>query len=232
VIIPDWPAHARVRAAVTTRGEADPPLPAPAAWLKQVHGARVVEASDAVADAQGATRRAASGAGNAADALGAPEADASVARGPGAICVVKAADCLPVLLADAHGTVVGAAHAGWRGLAAGVIEATVDAMRVPPAALMAWLGPAIGPKAYEVGDEVRAAFLACDPALAAAFAPHRPGHWLLDLYAAARQRLAARGVHRAYGGGFCTYSEPARFPSWRRDRSRERIAAFVWLGEL
>jgi hypothetical protein len=229
VIIPDWPAHARVRAAVTTRGEADPPLPAPAAWLKQVHGALVVEAHDAVTHAQGATRHAVSGAGNAHTALREPEADASVARGPGAICVVKSADCLPVLLADAHGTVVGAAHAGWRGLAAGVIEATVDAMRAPPDDLLAWLGPAIGPKAYEVGDEVRAAFLARDAALAAAFAPKRPGHWLLDLYAAARQRLAARGVHRVYGGGLCTFSEPARFPSWRRDRSRERIAAFVWL---
>jgi len=215
VIIPDWPASARVRALVTTRGEADPPLPAPAAWLKQVHGARVVEAHSA--------------AGGGRSASGEPEADASVARAPGAVCVVKAADCLPVLLADEAGTVVGAAHAGWRGLAAGVLEATVDAMRAPGSALIAWLGPAIGPTAYEVGDEVRAAFLARDAQLAAAFAPHRPGHWLLDLYAAARQRLAARGVTRVYGGGFCTYSEPRRFPSWRRDRSRERIAAFVWL---
>jgi len=208
VIIPDWPASARVRALVTTRGEADPTLPAPAAWLKQVHGARVVEAH---------------GAG------GAPEADAAVARAPGAVCVVRAADCLPVLLSDEAGTVVGAAHAGWRGLAAGVIEATVDATRAPSGALLAWLGPAIGPKAYEVGEEVRAAFLARDARLAAAFAPNRPGHWLLDLYAAARQRLAVRGVTRVYGGGFCTFSEPERFPSWRRDRSRERIAAFIWL---
>ena len=204
-----------MRALVTTRGEVDPPLPAPAAWLKQVHGARVVEAQDAVGDARGASQE--------------PEADASVARGPGAVCVVKAADCLPVLLADDAGSVVGAAHAGWRGLAAGVLEATVDAMRAPGSALIAWLGPAIGPRAYEVGDEVRAAFLARDAQLAAAFVPNRPGHWLLDLYAAARQRLAARGVTRVYGGGLCTYSEPARFPSWRRDRSRERIAAFIWL---
>jgi hypothetical protein len=222
VIIPDWPASARVRALVTTRGEVDPPLPAPAAWLKQVHGARVVEAQDAVGDAGGAV-------GNARSALGEPEADASVARAPGAVCVVKAADCLPLLLADVEGTVVGAAHAGWRGLAAGVIEATVDAMRAPAGDLLAWLGPAIGPKVYEVGEEVRAAFLARDAQLAAAFAPHRPGHWLLDLYAAARQRLAKRGVTRVYGGSFCTFSEPERFPSWRRDRSRERIAAFVWL---
>jgi YfiH family protein len=200
-----------VRAQVSTRGEADPPLPAPAAWLKQVHGARVVEAHGAASE---------------------PEADASIARAPGAVCVVKAADCLPVLFADDAGSVVGAAHAGWRGLAAGVLEATVDAMRVPPFALIAWLGPAIGPAAYEVGEDVRAAFLARDAALAAAFVANRPGHWLLDLYAAARQRLAARGVTRVYGGGFCTFSEPARFPSWRRDRSRERIAAFIWLGEL
>lgn len=222
MIIPDWPASARVRALVTTRGEADPPLPAAAAWLKQVHGARVVEARDAVGDAGG-------GEGSARNASGEPAADASVARAPGAVCVVKAADCLPLLLADVEGTVVGAAHAGWRGLAAGVIEATVDAMRAPAGDLLAWLGPAIGPKVYEVGEEVRAAFLARDAQLAAAFAPHRPGHWLLDLYAAARRRLAVRGVTRVYGGSFCTFSEPARFPSWRRDRSRERIAAFIWL---
>jgi YfiH family protein len=208
VIIPDWPASARVRALVTTRGESDPQLPVTPAWLKQVHGARVVEAHQAASE---------------------PEADAAVAHGPGAVCVVKAADCLPVLLADEAGTVVGAAHAGWRGLAAGVIEATVDAMRSRPKTVFAWLGPAIGPRAYEVGEEVRAAFLARDAQLAAAFAPNRPGHWLLDLYLAARQRLAARGVTRVYGGGFCTYSEPERFPSWRRDRARERIAAFVWL---
>jgi YfiH family protein len=208
MIVPDWPAPARVRALVTTRGEPDPALPAPAAWLKQVHGI-------AVAKAHGA--------------LGEPEADASVARGPGAVCVVKAADCLPVLLADDAASVVGAAHAGWRGLAAGVLEATVDAMDAAPGTLMAWLGPAIGPRVYEVGEEVRAAFLARDARAAAAFVPNRPGHWLLDLYAVARQRLAARGVTRVHGGGFCTYSEPQRFPSFRRDRTRERIAAFVWL---
>ena len=208
MILPDWPAPARVRALVSTRGEADPALPAPAAWLRQVHGTGVVDAAQALQE---------------------PEGDASVARGPGAVCVVKAADCLPVLLADDAASVVGAAHAGWRGLAAGVIEATLDEMRVPGSRLMAWLGPAIGPKAYEVGEEVRAAFLARDARAEAAFAPNRPGHWLLDLYAVARQRLAARGVTRVYGGNLCTYSDPARFPSYRRDRTRERIAAFVWL---
>lgn len=208
MIRPDWPAPARVRALVTTRGEADPPMPAPPAWLRQVHGTRVVDAAAASAR---------------------PEADACVARVPGAVCAVQAADCMPVLLADEAGTVVGAAHAGWRGLCAGIIEATVDEMKVPGARLLAWLGPAIGPVHYEVGAEVREAFLAHDAAAAAAFVANRPGHWLLDLYAVARQRLAARGVTRVFGGGYCTYSDPARFPSWRRDRTRERIAAFVWL---
>ena len=208
MIIPDWPAAPHVRAVVTTRGEGEPPLPAAPAWLRQVHGTRVVRAEQA---------------------MDRPEADAAVARAPHAVCVVKAADCLPVLLADEGGTVVGAAHAGWRGLAAGVIEATVDAMRVPGGGLLAWLGPAIGPAHYEVGEEVRAAFLARDPAAAAAFRANRPGHWLLDLYAVARQRLAARGVRRVYGGGLCTYSDAARFPSWRRDRGDERMAALIWL---
>jgi len=208
VIIPDWPVAPRVRALVTTRGEGEPLLPAAPAWLRQVHGTRVVDA---------------------AAALGRPEADASVARAPGVVCAVQAADCLPVLLADEAGTVVGAAHAGWRGLAAGVIEATIDAMQAPGERLLAWLGPAIGPAHYEVGDEVRDAFLVRNAAAAAAFSGNRPGHWLLDLYAVARQRLAARGVVRVHGGGFCTFSDAARFPSWRRDRTRERIAAFVWL---
>ena len=110
-----------------------------------------------------------------------------------------------------------------------MIESTIDAMRVPGQTLIAWLGPAIGPRVYEVGEEVRAAFLARDAHAAAAFAPNRPGHWLLDLYAVARQRLAARGVTRIHGGSFCTYSEPERFPSYRRDGTGERIAAFVWL---
>ena len=166
---------------------------------------------------------------DAAEAAREPEADASVARRAGAVCVVKAADCLPVLLADEAAGVVGAAHAGWRGLAAGVIEATVEEMRVAPKSLIAWLGPAIGPRVYEVGEEVRAAFLARDARAASAFVPNRPGHWLLDLYAVARQRLGALGVTRVYGGGYCTYSDSARFPSFRRDGTRERIAAFVWL---
>jgi len=215
MIVPDWPAPARVRALVTTRAGGEPRLPAAPAWLRQVHGTAVVDAAQAVVDA--------------ASGVGEPEADASFARATGVVCAVKAADCMPVLLADDAGSVVGAAHAGWRGLCAGVIESTVDAMRVPGGSLLAWLGPAIGPKAYEVGEEVRAAFIARDAQAAVAFTPNRPGHWLLDLYAVARQRLAARGVSRIYGGNLCTYSEPKRFPSYRRDGTRERIAAFVWL---
>jgi len=136
---------------------------------------------------------------------------------------------MPVLLADEAATVVGVAHAGWRGLCEGVLEAAVGAMGVAPERLIAWLGPAIGPRVYEVGDEVRDAFLARDPASAQAFRAARPGHWLLDLYAVARQRLAAKGVARVHGGGLCTFSDPVRFFSYRRDRSTGRMAALIWL---
>ena len=127
------------------------------------------------------------------------------------------------------GQVVAAAHAGWRGLCGGVLEATVEAMRVDPRRLIAWLGPAIGPRVYEVGDEVREAFTERDAAAAGAFRATRPGHWLLDLYTVARQRLALRGVTRVHGGGLCTYSDPARFFSYRRDGKTGRMAALIWL---
>jgi YfiH family protein len=140
-----------------------------------------------------------------------------------------AADCMPVLLADRGGGVVAAVHAGWRGLCAGVIEAALEEMRVAPHEVLAWLGPAIGPKAYEVGDEVREAFLLNDATAATAFVQSRPGHWLLDLYAVARMRLAARGVASVYGGGYCTFSEKERFFSFRRDRATERMAAVIWI---
>ena len=217
MIQPDWPAPPRVRAFVTTRGEGDLSkethrdrlrayLPAEPRWLRQVHGTTVVSYPE-----------------------GGSEADAAFTRESNTVCAVMAADCMPVLLADQAGTVVGAAHAGWRGLCAGVLEATVAAMGVPGKELLAWLGPAIGPRVYEVGDEVRAAFLAKDDAAARAFAPARPGHWLLDLYAVARQRLARQGVGRIYGGTYCTYSDAAQFFSYRRDRSAKRMAALIWL---
>jgi len=210
-IVPDWPAPARVRALMTTRSTSEEEiraaLPADPAWLRQVHGTQVI-------DLDNSTGR---------------EGDAATTRAATMVCTVKAADCMPVLLADEAGTVVGAAHAGWRGLAAGVLEATLGQMGIPGKRVVAWLGPAIGPRVYEVGDEVRAVFLQQDSAVQSAFSPTRPGHWLLDLYAVARQRLQQRGVERVFGGGFCTYSDPQRFYSYRRDRTAGRMAAFIWL---
>jgi len=223
LLYPEWPAPARVKALVTTRGFGDlargapgraalrERLPAPPVWLRQVHGVVVADADRARA------------------AGDEPQADASFARGAGTVCAVIVADCMPVLLADAKGRAVAIAHAGWRGLCAGVLEATVGALG-DEADLVAWLGPAIGPQVYEVGDEVHAAFITRDPEAASAFAPARPGHWLLDLYAVARQRLRACGVRQIHGGGFCTYSDPARFFSYRRDGSMGRMAAAIWLG--
>ena len=213
LIRPDWPA--RVGALVTTAAMGDMAtetgrarlralLPAEPCWLQQVHGARVVDAA-----------RAASG----------EKADASIARQRGTVCLVKIADCMPVFLADEQASVVAAAHAGWRGLASGVLEATVDATGVAAESLYAWLGPAIGPRVYEVGEDVRSAI--GEPA--EAFMATRPGHWLLDLYAVARDRLQRRGVQRIYGGGLCTYSDPDRFFSYRRDRGQRRMVAAIWL---
>ena len=206
MIVPEWPAPARVRAVMTLRTTPDEDLraalPREPAWLEQVHGIHVVDLDKDVAR----------------------KGDAAITRAPGIVCTIKVADCVPVLLADDAGTVVGGAHAGWRGLSAGVIEATIDAMRVPGKNLIAWMGPAIGPRVYEVGDEVRAAFTEKE-----AFSPTRPGHWLLDLYAVARQRLRGRGVEKIFGGGFCTYSDPGRFYSYRREGSTGRMAALIWL---
>jgi YfiH family protein len=215
VVVPDWPAHPRVHAFVTTRASGDmagaqarsilrKALPDEPIWLRQVHGTTVVEV-------------------DACPRL--PEADAAVARERRRVCAVVVADCMPVLFSDAKGAVVGIAHAGWRGLAAGVIEATLAAMRTSPSAICAWLGPAIGPEAYEVGEEVRAAFAGYE----SAFMATRPGHWRLDLYAVARRRLEAKGVGRVCGGGFCTFTERDRFFSYRRDGTKARMAALLWL---
>ena len=240
-IVPDWPAPPNVRALITTRvggtssgayasfnlgaGSGDDMevvarnraclrlwLPAEPVWLRQVHGNAVVAADGAD---------------------GVPEADAAFARRPGSVCAVLTADCLPVLLCDEGGTVVAAAHAGWRGLCAGVLEQTLRAMDKPPATLLAYLGPAIGPAAFEVGAEVRAAFLAADAGseqeVASAFAPGKPGKFYADLYALARQRLAHFGVHRIYGGGYCTHGERERFYSYRRDGATGRMASLIWM---
>jgi len=215
MIEPDWPAPARVRALMTTRPMGDMAgagreslrglVPGEPAWLTQVHGVAVSEIDFP-------------------DRL--LKADAAISRTSGKVCVVGAADCMPVLLTDEAGSVVAAAHAGWRGLSAGVIEAAVRAMGVAPAKILAWLGPAIGPRAYEVGEDVRAAFASFPEAFSA---PTRPGHWMLDLYAVARRRLGNLGVTRIYGGGFCTYTEADRFYSFRRDRTKARMAALIWL---
>jgi hypothetical protein len=236
-IVPDWPVPARVRALITTRkggGSGGPYaslnlglrvnddpaavaanrgvlrhfLPAEPKWLDQVHGTSVVGA----------------------ESIGEPvEADASVAHTPGCVSAIMVADCLPVLFADRAGSVVAAAHAGWRGLAGGVLENTIRALDVRPQDVLAYLGPAIGPAAFEVGNEVREAFVAIDPAASDAFRPHKPDKWHADLFMLARQRLAGAGISNVYGGGQCTYSDPARFFSHRRDKVSGRMAALIWI---
>lgn len=237
-IEPDWPAPTGVRALITTRagGVSGGPyaalnlgdhvgddfaavaqnrarlarhLPSAPFWLRQVHGTDV---ADPRRDRPGC------------------EADASCTRVPGCVLAVLTADCLPVLLADEAGGAIAIAHAGWRGLAAGVIERTVAALEVEPRRLLAYFGPAIGPTAFEVGDDVREAFLRADAnAAASAFVPTAPGKWRADLYALARLRLAKTGTTRVYGGDLCTFADPARFYSHRRDRITGRMAALIWL---
>jgi YfiH family protein len=241
-IVPDWPVRPDVRALVTTRNGSVGPgmfgtmnlgastgnttdtlaesrrllqafLPAEPRWMRQVHGTVV-----AIHGAQANVTPV--------------EADAAVTREPGVVCAVLTADCLPVLLADRHGTAVGVAHAGWRGLAAGVLERTVAAfVRIGVRAddLVAWLGPAIGPAAFEVGADVLDAFDARDHAADARFLSSGPGKWHADLFGIARQRLADCGVTSVGGGGVCTHSDSARFYSWRRDRDGGRMAALAWL---
>jgi YfiH family protein len=240
LILPEWPAPAAVHAACTTRrgGVSTGPwaglnlgrsggdeaaavsenrrrvlaalrAPAEPCWIRQVHGVRVVRMPQEA---------------------GEPEADAVFSTEPGVVCAVQAADCLPVLLCDTAGSVVAAAHAGWRGLCGGVLERTVAALPVPPASLMAWLGPAIGPEAFEVGEEVREAFVAADPQGALAFrAGAAPGKHYADLWLLARQRLLRAGVGRVAGGGLSTHADPARFYSYRRDGVTGRMAALIWL---
>lgn len=236
-LIPDWPAPANVRACVSTRagGVSQAPFDSfnlgdhvgdePAAvaenrrrleqaqgcrpaWLSQVHGIEVVEA----------------------DPSRVATADASWSATPGIACAVLTADCLPALFCDRAGTRVAAAHAGWRGLAGGVLEATLDKLAVPAGEVLVWLGPAIGPQAFEVGPEVREAFLADHAEAAAAFVPSvNAGRYMADIYQLARIRLAARGVTAVYGGGLCTFSDAERFYSYRRNPRTGRQASLVWL---
>lgn len=236
-IVPDWPAAANVHAFATTRAGGasgdryagmnlatrvgdDPSavernrdalrrhLPADPIWLEQVHGTDVVDAERASPS---------------------PRADGAVARTRHHVCAVLTADCLPVLLAARAGGVVGVAHAGWRGLAYGIIEATLARMDVPAAEVVAWLGPGISQAAYEVGRDVYESFVGQDPGARGAFRPGAPGKYHADLYALARRRLRAAGVDAVHGGGFCTYGEPDRFYSYRRDGATGRMATLIWM---
>lgn len=235
-ITPDWPAPVNVKALQTTRNGGvstggyaslnlgdhvkDHPqhvaanrqflsgyLPSEPVWLNQVHGVRVIDAA-------------------LSSCL--ESADASFATRKQVVCVTMTADCLPVLLCDQAGTAVAAIHAGWRSLCDGVIEATVAAMPVQASQLMAWLGPAIGPEAFEVGGEVRAQFIAQDAQAELAFQP-KGDKWLGNLYAIARQRLQTLGITQLYGGGRCTFNEPETFFSYRRDGDTGRMGCFIWL---
>jgi YfiH family protein len=206
-------------------------LPAEPAWLTQVHGTTVADL-DAAADAEAAADAVAGTQANAVAAAvhaKAVAADAAFTRRRGRVCAILTADCLPVLLATASGDVVAAAHAGWRGLAGGVIEATVKALRVAPESLLAWLGPAIGPLHFEVGVEVREALLAVDAGAEAAFQLNDRGRFMADLGRLAHRRLAALGVGRIYGSGRCTYAEEERYFSHRRDGVTGRQATLIWL---
>jgi YfiH family protein len=247
-IAPDWPAPANVRALMTTRdgGVSEGPwrghagggmnlgvgsgdareavlanrallerhLPSRPAWLRQVHGTRVVDASSATHQPV--------------------DADASFSAVPGEVCAILVADCMPVLFCDRVGTRVAAAHAGWRGLVGGVLEATLAASGLVAEKTMAWIGPAIGPSRFEVGDDVRDAFIAASggeavEAVEAAFVPRAAGKWLADLPALARLRLACCGVRDVHASGLCTASDPQRFYSYRRDGVTGRMAALIWI---
>jgi hypothetical protein len=202
-------------------------LPSEPVWMEQVHGADVVDL-DAYASRESDSRKSDSHAG---DTNRPPRADAAVTREPGRVCAILVADCMPVLFAARDGSAVGAAHAGWRGLARGVLEATVSALRCPPRELLAWLGPAISQPTFEVGEDVYEAFVARDPGDRGAFEHNARGRWQCDLYALARRRLAALGVGQVSGGAFCTVRERERFFSFRRDGRCGRMAALIWRTE-
>jgi YfiH family protein len=188
-------------------------LPEEPAWIEQVHGVEVVDLDAA------------------AQAAGIPATDAAITRRAGRVCVVQVADCLPVLLTTRDGSAVATAHAGWRGLAAGVLEATVKRLAADPSDLIVWIGPGIGPAHFEVGDEVRQAFLAPDAGAAGAFTINARGRWQCDLAGLARRRLVALGIGAVFGGEWCTYADASRFFSYRRDGRCGRMAALIWREE-
>ncbi len=206
----EWPVADFVVAGTTTRESGMPDIPAEPLWLNQVHGATVLNAGDPVfGDLP-------------------PDADAVIATKANDVIAVKTADCLPVLLCSKSGDEIAAAHCGWKGLAAGLLANTLGAMTTSPNDLLAWFGPAISQAAYEVGDEVREAFVAVDGTAAACFEANDKGRWQADLYGLARLQLAAAGVTQIFGGGLCTFNDPKRFFSYRRDRSAGRIISFIY----
>jgi len=238
LIFPDWPAPANVQILQTTRNGGhsqgqyasfnlgdhvgDDPLtvaanrqllspfvPTEPVWMRQVHGTKVIDAGQASC---------------------LPEADAAYAHSQDTVCCVMTADCLPVLLCDRAGTVVAAVHAGWRGLLNGIIEAAIAAMQVDPQDLLAWLGPAIGPEAFEVGPEVHDAFIGKHGAAQSAFLPHGD-KWLANIYLLATQRLETKGVTGIYGGTYCTYTDSEHIYSYRRDLNTGRMASLIWLSQ-
>lgn len=240
IITPPWPAPDNIRAYTTTRsgGVSNPPyhslnlahhvgdrpeavvenrdrlyqflsLPSEPIWLEQVHGNKIVSAG------KGPGQR----------------GDASIASEPGSVCTILTADCLPLLLCDRKGTRVAVVHVGWRGLAAGIIKATVSALQVPGENLLAWLGPAIGPKVFEVGSEVKQIFLDQDRRNASAFRAHGQNRWLADIYQLARLHLTSLGIRSIYGGQYCTVTDPDRFYSYRRDGKTGRMATLIWLAD-
>jgi purine-nucleoside/S-methyl-5'-thioadenosine phosphorylase / adenosine deaminase len=238
-LVPDWPAPRNVRAVNTLRGggcsqgafesfnlathvgddaqrvlanrarlQKEAALPSEPIWLRQVHGTNVVDASMAE---------------------GGVEADGAFASRRNRVCAVLTADCLPIFVCNRRGTEVAILHGGWRGLSSGIVEAGLRNFRAPADELIVWLGPAIGARAYEVGDEVRCAFVGRDEAASAAFEPGRPGKWIMDIYRLARIRLSASGVTAIYGGEYCTATQSDLFFSYRRDGVTGRMASLVWL---
>ncbi|MDH5547918.1 MAG: peptidoglycan editing factor PgeF [Gammaproteobacteria bacterium] len=240
-IVPEWPAPANVLALSTLRtgGVSEPPfdsfnfgdhvedrpqhvaanrqrlieqvhLPSEPRWLQQIHGIAVVDAARAPMGTA---------------------ADASYSTTPGVVCAVMTADCLPVLFCSRDGSCVAAAHAGWRGLLSGVLEATISALPAVGKDIVAWLGPAIGPEAFEVGEDVYAGFVEHDACSAGAFKPGGPGKYFADIYALARLRLTNAGVTAIHGGGYCTYTDRSRFFSFRRDGRTGRMVSLIWMAD-
>ncbi|MYF68609.1 MAG: peptidoglycan editing factor PgeF [Proteobacteria bacterium] len=258
VIHPDWPAPARVHAASTLRvggvsrgsyaslnlstavgdDEANVDrnrlilsemlaLPAEPLWLRQVHGTTVLNLDGA--DRPTPAQRSGPPPPGSMSLRGPPAADGAVTSSSGRPCVVLTADCLPVLFCDTSGTRVAAAHAGWRGLAGGVLESVVRCMGVDPCRLLTWIGPGVGQQAYEVGEDVLDQFVESDPNAVAYFTGNANGRWQADLYGLARLRLRTAGVEKIYGGGWCTYSDSERFFSHRREAPCGRMATLIWL---